>query len=101
MPLDLNQPPTNKRLEQTGLPFDFDERDTATLLVARGETGLFELVLPYFRENASTRECDLLVKIYRDSGVSSAALSLGHVSTLGEVISLYETLSQKKWPGCD
>lgn len=26
-------------------------------------------------------------------------LPLGHVRTIGEVIDLYETLSQKKWPG--
>lgn len=115
MPIDREQPPTNKillecgpegtALRESGWPGDWIDipvdRDEANgdwfLCISPFGAECHEKVRRVILSSQLPDECWSC----GESIDGRACLTIGNVDTLGEVISLYETLSQKKWPGCD
>lgn len=111
MPIDLTAAPTNKLLLEVG--------PEGTREVGGCYT---RLSIPLNRQNDNWQRWRLELHEARKSGIwkgaRMAALlcevkceeagrwvggikQIGQVSNLGEVVALYELLSQKKWPGTD
>lgn len=105
MPIDRNAPPTNKLLLERG--------PEGTRMYAHGcviipvcekypGSGNWGLYLTAFGGGARGAYLFVFHGTYETArekvGQLSNQLDLGCVTTLGEVIDLYELLSQKKWP---
>lgn len=101
MPIDRTLPPTNKLLLECGpdgTRFAGDEE--LYIPVLDDECDYLDLELQFIPSG----ECcaTLHIELTADSLTRRMAvckLPLGHVTTIGEVIDLYERLSQKRWPG--
>lgn len=103
MPIDRAQPPTNKVLLECGPEgtrvFDFGD---VGIPIRGNERSVQAWRLVVYENRGTTfrpRGTALVVNA-RDQqhALHGCSIPLAPVSTLGEVISLYETLSQKKWP---
>lgn len=105
MPIDRSQPPTNKVLLECGPGIAFVsvfEPDLCEIVIRddNAESGITSV----FRWWLELAPCEsiprgITLKAFDwDDNFYVPALVLAPVSTLGEVIALYETLSQKKWP---
>lgn len=101
--LDLTAAPTNKLLLEVGPEGTEDPKFGDWCIYIRVD-GFIEWMLVIYSQlpGAASRQVVLRSAMANSRLLDDGrSLPLGHVSTLGEVVALYELLSQKKWPGTD
>lgn len=109
MTIDRTLPPTNKQLLECGPEGVSTEGNTdgSIVIVVRGfyDPG-WSLSLEISRFSKGKKKRDVVLRFLGPRVPPSVVshgrvqwwMHIGHVTTLGEVIDLYELLSQKKWP---
>lgn len=99
--LDLTAAPTNKLLLEVGPEgrVTIDERfDVGACHVEIMDDGTSRFWLELAPSDRVPRKISLKAWSY-DDDYYVAIMPMNPISTLGEVVALYELLSQKKWPG--
>ncbi len=101
MAIDRELPPTNELLLKCG-PEGTREPDDRELELPILDVKSEYIVLELGEMRNARRTATMHIELVADEvtyRVAVCKLPLGHVTTIGQVIDLYELLSQKEWPG--